>query len=339
MAAAINRRVVRVGGDAALSQLEPHRERLPDPAPDELQVRVRASSLNYHDYMVATGLIAVDADRVPLSDGAGEVVAVGSDVRGVAVGDQVLGTFFPHWAEGRPTPERTVAITGDSVNGFASDHVVMPAAWFTPMPGSLSYEEAATLPCAGVTAWCALQAGRISEGGTVVIQGSGSVSILALQLASSLGIRTVALTTSKDKRHRFEAIGADYVIDTRKTPDWSNVVRELTDGQGADLVIDVAGGQGFSESIAACRAGGRIATIGFLAGMIAHVNIPDLLLRHIEIGGLAVGSHADQRALVDHINRTEIRPTVDSNFSLDELEAAFLYQQSGRQFGKIVVTM
>lgn len=314
-------------------------EALPHPSSNEVIVRIHASSLNYHDYLVMTGAIPVADGRIPLSDGAGTVVAVGSGVEGLAPGDRVIGTFFPNWFGGQPTPDAVADIAGDTVDGFAADYVVMSARSFTPLPAGLSFSEAAIIPCAGVTAWTALtRDGGVAAGAVVVVQGTGGVAIWALQLAKSMGARVIALTSSREKCATLQSLGADLIIDYTAEPDWPSAVMEFTDGTGADLIVEVVGGANIAQSIAACRMGGRIAAIGFLADAIAPVFIPGLLLRHIKISGRAVGSHADQKSLIDYIDNNSIHPFVGNVFTLNEIEKAFDELKQKKVCGKIVLT-
>ncbi|MFA7585768.1 MAG: NAD(P)-dependent alcohol dehydrogenase [Novosphingobium sp.] len=338
MVARPQRRGVRLKVQPSSISLQSFEEVLPAPLPDEVVVEVRASSLNYHDYLVLTGAIPVADGRIPLSDGAGTVVAAGSAVKEFALGDNVLGIFFPDWVRGKPTPETLVNIAGDSVDGFAASHVVMPERRFTPMPEGLGFMEAATIPCAGVTAWTALTGdGGIEPGDVVVIQGSGGVAIWTLQLAKSMGARVIALTSSREKSATLASLGADLTIDYKSQPDWALPVIEFTGGAGADLIVDVVGGAGFSQSIAACRMGGRIAAIGFLADTIAPVAIPDLLLRHIRISGRAVGSREDQENLVKYISGKSINPVVGKSFYMEKLSDAFKEFERNETVGKISI--
>lgn len=303
MMAQSKRTCVRLKGQPSSLSLTMCEEELPPPSADDVIVRIRASSLNYHDYLVITGGIPVTDGRIPLSDGAGTVIAVGPAVKDLAVGDDVIGTFFADWTGGQPTPDALADILGDSVDGFAADYVSMPERCFTRMPEGLDFSQAATIPCAGVTAWTALTGdGGLQPGNVVVVQGTGGVAVWTLQLAKAMGARVIALTSSQEKSARLTSLGADLVIDYIAQPAWSSTVMEFTGGIGADLIVEVVGGASLGQSIAACRMGGRVAAIGFLADTIAPVAIPDLLLRHIRISGRAVGSHADQKDLVEYIS-------------------------------------
>ncbi len=338
MIAQLQRRGVQLKGQPSSLSLASFEEGVPPSSFDEVIVEIHASSLNYHDYLVMTGAIPVADGRIPLSDGAGTVIAAGPAVEGFAAGDKVIGTFFSDWTCGQPTPDALAKIAGDSVDGFAADYVTMPERCFTRMPEGLDFAEAATIPCAGVTAWTALTGdGGLQSGSVVVVQGTGGVAIWTLQLAKSMGAKVIALTSSQEKSTRLTSLGADLVIDYTSEPDWSSAVMEFTGGIGADLIVEVVGGVSLGQSIAACRMGGRIAAIGFLADTIAPVAIPDLLLRHIRISGRAVGSHADQKNLVEYINKKSIKPFVGKSFDLNELKKAFEALESKKVFGKIAI--
>lgn len=338
MTAHSKRRCVRLKVQPSSISLGYFEEALPPPSFDEVIVEIRASSLNYHDYLVMTGVIPVADGRVPLSDGAGTVIAVGPAVKGLAPGDKVMGVFFPDWTGGEPTPDALANIAGDSVDGFAADYVAMPEQCFTRIPEGLSFKEAATIPCAGVTAWTALTGdGGLQPGSVVVVQGTGGVAIWTLQLAKSMGAKVIALTSSQKKSATLTSLGADLVIDYTSEPEWSSAVMEFTGGRGADLVVEVVGGAGFGQSIAACRMGGRIAAIGFLSDTIAPVAIPDLLLRHIRISGRAVGSREDQENLVKYINEKSINPIVGKSFHMEKLSDAFKEFEIKENVGKISI--
>jgi NADPH:quinone reductase-like Zn-dependent oxidoreductase len=338
MTSELTRRVVRLQMPPSPASLQFSEEKLPQLSPDDVLVRVRASSLNYHDYLVLIGAIAVADGRIPLSDGAGTVVATGPNVKRFVPGDSVLGTFFPDWCDGRPVPEALSRITGDSVDGFAADYVVMPERCLTRMPRGLSFSEAATLPCAGVTAWTAITGdGGLNPGSVVLVQGTGGVSIWALQLAKAMGAKVVALTSSNEKSKTLRSLGADLILDYTADKDWVPSVMDFTRGQGVDLVIEVVGGANLARSISACRMGGRIAAIGFLADTSAQLDIPDLLLRHISISGRAVGSHADQNDLVSYVEEKGIKPFIGGEFDIGSISKAFDAFLSSDVFGKIIV--
>lgn len=312
----------------------------PRPGPGEALVRIAATSLNYHDYLVVAGLIPQPAGRIPMSDGAGEVVALGDGATGVAVGDRVMGAFFPHWIDGPPDPAATAAIAGETIDGFAAGHVAVPATSLVPVPRGWSDAEAATLPCAGLTAWRVLRvAGALEAGATVLLPGSGGLSVYALQLARALGLTVIVTSSSDAKLDRLAALGADHGINYRTVPDWASRVRDLTGGRGADLVLEIGGQSSFALSVAACRMGGQVVVVGSTSNAAPELPLRDVVMRHIRVQGIAVGSVAMLRDLVAFVERHGIRPVIDRSFDLADLGEAFRYQLSGAHLGKIVVTL
>jgi len=306
------------------------------PGAGEILVRLRASSLNYHDYLVAARGLAEDR-RVPMSDGAGEVLAVGEGVSEFAVGDRVVSTFFPTWIDGPGRLDDMASVPGDGVDGYARELAVMPAAGFTRAPAGYSHAEAATLTCAGVTAWRALVPhGPVSPGQTVLVMGTGGVSIIALQLAKAMGARVIATSSSDEKLERLKALGADHVVNYRTTEAWGRKVFELSDG-GVDHVVEVGGPGTLDQSMEATRVHGHIAFIGVLTGFQGPVNTGLLMTRQIRLQGVIVGSRRDQLDLVRAVEANAIKPVIDRNYPLEALADAFRHQESGRHFGKICV--
>lgn len=334
------RRILRLPARPTLDTLAITREEIPVPGIGEALVRVRATSLNYHDYLVVAGHIPQPEGRVPMSDGAGEVAALGANVAGVAVGDYVMGAFFPHWLDGEPTARNNDAISGENVDGFAADYVVVPADSLVPMPTGWSFEEAATLPCAGLTAWRALKVeGELGIDDIVLLPGSGGLSVYALQLAKALGITTIMTSSSNDKLARLAALGADHLINYRETADWGAAVQSLTGDRGVDLVLEIGGQSSFAQSVAACRMGGRVMVVGSTSNGAPELPLRDVVMRHIIVGGMAVGSVAQLRDLVAFVEQHGIRPVIDRTYSLEELGNAFRYQLTGAHLGKIVVSI
>lgn len=311
----------------------------PQPAAGEVCVRVRASSLNYHDYAVVSGMLPVSDGRIPMSDGAGEVVALGAGVSRFAVGDKVMSTFFPNWAGGPVSGERTRGVPGDHVDGFAAEYVVMPATAFTRMPRGYSFEEAASLPCAALTAWRALFVeNAVKPGDVVLTQGSGGVSVFALQLAKAAGAQVIATSSSSAKLDRLAALGADHLIDYRQTPGWGVKARELTGGRGVDVVVEIGGAGTLAQSIEATRIGGHISLIGVLAGWSGEVPTAAVMWKNIAVKGITVGSIEDQEAMVSALEAAAIKPVIDRSFALDEIAAAFEHQAGQKHFGKICLS-
>jgi NADPH:quinone reductase-like Zn-dependent oxidoreductase len=332
-------KVAYVKNPASLANLGIGERPDPRPAAGEICVRVRASSLNYHDYAVVSGMLPVSDGRIPMSDGAGEVVAVGAGVSRFAVGDKVMSTFFPNWAGGPVSGERTRGVPGDHVDGFAAEYVVMPAGAFTRMPRGYSYEEAATLPCAALTAWRALFVeNAVKPGDVVLTQGSGGVSVFALQLAKAAGARVIATSSSTAKLDRLAALGADHLIDYRQTPEWGVKARELTGGKGVDVVVEIGGAGTLAQSIEATRIGGHISLIGVLAGWSGEVPTAAVMWKNIAVKGITVGSIEDQEAMVDALEAAAIKPVIDRSFALDDIAAAFEHQAAQKHFGKICLS-
>jgi len=265
----------------------------PEPTAGELLVRIRACSLNYRDVFVVQGKVPCADGRVPLSDGAGEVVAVGDGVDEFKVADNVVSTFYPYWLGGEMTPGTKRDIPGESFDGYAREYVCMPAQAFTKAPAGYTHAEAASLTCTGVTAWRGLVvSGQVKPGDTVLILGTGSVSLFALQFAKAAGARVVATSSSDEKLEKLKRLGADAVIDYKAVPDWGQKAKDLTDGRGVDHVIEVGGPDTLTQSITACRTGGHIALIGVLTGFVGEVAIPALFSNQIRISGISIGSRA-----------------------------------------------
>jgi NADPH:quinone reductase-like Zn-dependent oxidoreductase len=307
----------------------------PKPAAGELLVRVRTSSLNFHDYLVAVGILPAAEGRVPMSDGIGEVVEAGSDVTEFKSGDRVMGTFFPDWLDGPATALNTARMRGDQVDGFASEYVTLPAHAFTKVPAGLSDEEAATLPCAGLTAWRALMVeGGIKPGDTVLIEGSGGVSIFALQFAKMAGATVIATSSTEEKLARLKSLGASHVVNYAETPEWGKKVREITDGKGVDHVVEVVGGD-LTQVMQARRVGGNIYMIGALSRKPVQFMAGAIINGNSSIVGLTVGSRKHQQDMVRAIEANGLKPVVDKVFPFTEIRQAFRHQEARAHFGKI----
>lgn len=308
------------------------------PAAGEITVRLRASSLNYHDLGVVSGAMPPTEQRIPMSDGAGEVIAVGAGVEEFAIGDHVVSTFFPDWLDGEPLAAGFGRVPGDGIDGYAREQVTLPVTAFTHAPHGYSHAEAATLTTAGLTAWRALfENGRLKSGETVLVQGTGGVSIFALQLAKLAGARVIATSSSDEKLDKLKALGADAVINYRDDPEWGETVSRLTNGRGVDHVIEVGGPATLEQSIVASRVGGHIALIGVLSGITSQLPMVQALSRHVRLQALVVGSRRQQQDFVRAIEATQLRPVIDRHFALDDIVSAFQYQASGEHFGKIVL--
>ncbi len=330
---------VRVGSPASLDTLLPATVADPgQPGPGEIRVKLAASSLNYHDFAVVTGMIPAAAGRIPMSDGAGTVETVGAGVTQFKPGDLVVSIFFPDWIDGTPPATAFRGVPGDGIDGYAREVVVTPEHWFTRVPKGYNAAEAATLTCAGLTAWRALFVdGVTTPGSTVLIQGSGGVSIFALQFAKAAGARVIATSSSDEKLARLKALGADDLINYKDTPAWGMKVLELTGGAGVDCVVEIGGAGTLDQSMMATRVGGHVALIGVLAGFAGPVQTALLMAKNLRVQGLTVGSRAQQLAMIRGIEANGIKPVISDHFPLANLADAFRHQAANKHFGKIVV--
>jgi len=329
-------RIIQLVQPGGLDRLELAELDTRDPGPGEIQVRVTASSLNFHDYAVVSGMLKVADRRIPMSDGAGTVTAVGAGVRDFAVGDQVLSCFFPNWLDGEPALPKLVGVPGDHADGFAAETVTMPATAFTRAPAGYTAAQSATLTCAALTAWRGLMVeARIKPGEVVLTQGTGGVSIFALQFAKAAGCRVIATSSSDDKLEKLRALGADALINYKQTADWSGKALELTGGRGVDVVVEIGGAGTLPQSINAVRIGGHISLIGVLAGFAGEVPTAALFGKNATLKGITVGSRAQQVDMIAAIEANGIKPVIDSSFPLEGIADAFRHQASQRHFGKI----
>jgi NADPH:quinone reductase-like Zn-dependent oxidoreductase len=333
-------RLVRLTAPGGLENLKLVEEDRPEPRAGELLVRIRACSLNFHDNMVALGKKPCADGRIPLSDGAGDVIAVGDGVHEFKVGEAVVSTYWPYWLGGEATPATKGGELGDDVDGYAREYVCMPSHTFTKAPAGYTYVEAATLTCAGVTAWRGLMVcGRVKPGDTVLILGTGGVSLFALQFAKAAGARVVATSSSEAKLEKLRHLGADMLINYKAVPDWGQKAKDLTDGRGVDHVIEVGGPATLAQSITACSIGGHIALIGVLTGFAAEVAIPALFSNQIRVSGISVGSRADQEDMTRAITANRLKPVIDSSFPLREIADGFKYYESQKNFGKVCLEL
>ncbi len=312
-----------------------------EPKAGEIRIRNHASSLNFHDYVVAIGLLPVDDGRIPMSDGAGIVEAVGAGVTEFQTGVRVMSCFFPHCADGRADNLVNMSdVPGDMIDGFASEVVTMSSSAFTRMPDGYSFEQAATLPGAAATAWRALMVeARIKPGDTVLVQGSGGVSVFALQFAKAAGCHVIATSSSDAKLERLGELGADQVINYREVERWGDKVLEITGGKGANVIVEVGGSGTLPQSVRAVAMGGHISMIGVLTGVQGDVPTAELFQKNAVISGITVGSRANQEDMVRAINATGILPVIDRSFALEDLAEAFRLQESQQHFGKICLTV
>ena len=325
-------------GPGALKLLD-----LPDPKPGPRQVlvKIRATSLNYRDLMIVNNRYGqVKLPLVPLSDGAGEIVAVGEGVEKWKPGDRVIGTFFQQWTHGAPQSSAAGSALGGSIDGVLSGLVVLSEEGVVEIPPHLSFEEAATLPCAALTAWHAVvTTGRISAGDTVLLLGTGGVSTFALQFAKMNGARAIVTSGSDEKLARAKTLGANDLINYKITPDWDKEVFRLTNKDGVNHVVEVGGKDTFSKSLRALALGGTISIIGGVSGFTTEMPYSDVIGRSAVIRGIYVGSREMFEAMNRAITLHRMKPVIDRVFSFAEAVKAYEYQESGAHFGKVVIAI
>ncbi len=310
------------------------------PGPGQVLVKVKASSLNFHDNVNLMGLIPGPLPRVPMSDGAGEVVAVGPGVDGLRIGQRVMGAFHPGWLDGPPTPRAKRELPGDSGDGWLQQYRIADATGLVRTPDHLSDIESATIPCAAVTAWSALVEANIGNGDIVVAQGTGGVSLFAVQLARALGATVILTSSSDDKLKVGSDLGATHLINYRTTPEWETEVKRLTGGRGADLIVEVGGPATLAQSIRSARMGGTVAVIGVLSGFeMAPTPIPELMLNNLRVIGITVGSVRAHREVCELISSAGIKPYISHVFDWEKLEEALQVMRAGEHIGKIALTV
>lgn len=326
--------------DGAAYRLELVERPIPAPASRHVVVRVRAASLNYRDLIHLRNKAGRDvAGRVPLSDGAGEIVAVGDAVEGLKVGDRVLGCFFQTWSGGAFQMAHHQAALGGTADGMLAEYVELHADGVVLVPESLTFEEAACLPCAGLTAWTALVSrGRLTAGQTVLALGTGGVSTFAIQFAAAMGCTVIVTSSSDEKLARAKVLGATHVINYRSTPDWDKAIWQLTGKRGVDHVVEVGGPGTLEKSIASVAAGGHIALIGVLTGFGAYNgSLFPLVAKNATLSGIYVGSRDDFIAMNRFIDKHALRPVIDRIFAFDDAPTAFECLERGEHVGKLIV--
>jgi NADPH:quinone reductase-like Zn-dependent oxidoreductase len=314
----------------------------PQPGAGEVLIDMHAVSLNYRDLMMVKGLYnpRLQPQRIPCSDGAGTIGAIGEGVTQLAVGDRVAGCFFQQWQDGSPAAEKFKGALGGDLDGMLAQRVVLRQDGVVRVPGYLSFEEAATLPCAALTAWNAVtDAGRIKAGDVVLVQGTGGVSCFALQFAHALGARVLGTSSSAEKLDRAAKLGLNGGINYREQPEWAKWVQSQTGGRGVDLVVEVGGAGTFQQSMAAARVGGVIAQIGVLSGREQSLSVTPMLHKVLHIRGIYVGSREHFVAMNRALEQTGIHPVVDRVFSFGEAREAFQTMESAAHFGKIVISV
>ena len=312
----------------------------PTPGPGEVQVALRAISFNYRDLLLVKGIYnpKLKLPRIPCSDGAGEVAAVGEGVTAWKPGDRVAGIFMQNWFDGVLTPIKARGALGGDIDGTLAEYIVLKETGLVPLPEHLSYQEAATLPCAAVTAWNALGAGELKPGATVLIQGTGGVSIFALQFARLRGARVLGISSSDEKLERARSLGLDEGLNYLDKPDWDRWVLEQTGGEGADLVVDVGGVGTLPRSLRALRIGGTVAQVGVLSGSPEALPISTILHKQARIQGIYVGSRKDFLEMNKAVSLALLRP-VGEEFHWTQAREALARMEEGSHFGKLVLTV
>jgi NADPH:quinone reductase-like Zn-dependent oxidoreductase len=314
----------------------------PEPGPGEVLVRVRAATLNYRDLLTVEGGYGSRQKTeglIPVSDGAGEVLAVGTGVTRFKSGDHVVANFFQDWLAGEPTEHAMHSGLGGLLDGMACEMRVLPEHGLAHTPAHLDHAEAAALPCAALTAWSAvIDQGGVKPGDVVLTQGSGGVSVFALQFAKMAGAEVVSTSSSDTKLERLKSLGADHLINYGETPEWARAARSAVGGRGLDLVVEVGGAGTLEQSVKAVRLGGAIALIGVLSGANHEFRLPLVVSRKIRLEGVTCGNYEQFEAMLRAIDQNCMKPPLDdTRFRLDELPAAFAYMREGRHFGKIVI--
>jgi NADPH:quinone reductase-like Zn-dependent oxidoreductase len=321
-----------------IDALELSERRSPDPGPGEVKMRIRASSINYRDLGTVRDPVSrkLPYPRIPNSDGAGEIVAVGPGVTGLSKGARVASTFFQRWDDGQCSAEAMASALGGALDGVLAEEAVLSSDGVVPIPGHLSFEEAATLPCAALTAWNALaEAARVKAGDTVLLLGTGGVSIFALQFARLMGARVIIISSSDAKLERAKALGAAHTINYRTTPDWDRAVLDLTNGTGVDATVEVGGAGTLPKSINATRIAGTISLIGVLAG--GQIDPAQFMRRSIKMQGIYVGSRRMFLEMNRAIAFAGLKPVIDRTFPFEKAKDAYHTMQAAGHFGKIVI--
>jgi NADPH:quinone reductase-like Zn-dependent oxidoreductase len=311
----------------------------PRPGPGEVLVRMRAASLNYRDLITIVGGYGSQQrheNLVPLSDGAGEIVELGSGVTRWKAGDRVVGCFFPEWQSGPATEARVSRALGGSADGVACEYRAFAEHAILEIPTYLSFVEAACLPCAGLTAWVAACADTLGPGQTVLTQGTGGVSLFALQFARIAGADVIATSSSAEKLARLRALGANHVINYRDDQNWGQTARGFVPA-GVDLVVDIGGGETLSQSLRAVRMGGSISVIGVVAGAKYQLNVMILIMKNVRLQGASVGNRDQFAAMLAAMTKHQVHPVIDRVFPLDELRAALDHLKAGRHIGKVCI--
>lgn len=335
-------KVYEINGEFGIDRLKASDRPIPVPRSNEVLIKMHAVSLNARDLGVIDGFYNpnLNTPLIPVSDGVGEVVSLGENSNKFKIGDRVSGIFTQSWITGEPTQQNWVSTLGSPLNGLLAEFVVLPEEGLVHVPDRLTDIEAATLPCAGVTAWHALiEEGKIKVGDTVVIQGTGGVSLFALQFAKLYGATVIVTSSSEEKLNRAKEIGADFGINYKQTPEWDKAVLALTEGRGADHIVDLGGSATLNRSISALRVGGHISMIGGLSGFrVEGFDIIPAIVRKARLQAINVGSRDMFEAMNFAIEHSELHPIVDSVYPFERAVDALQYLTNGSYFGKVVIS-
>ena len=332
-------RVFQIEGDWGMDHLKLSTRPAPKAGPGQVVVRMKASSLNYRDLVVPNrgyGSHTGTLPLIPVSDGAGVVAEIGPGVRRVAVGDRVCPTYFQRWVSGEPDLERLTQSLGGPIDGTMTDCMCLSEEGVSKLPAHLSDIEAATLPCAALTAWSALvTCTNTQPGDRVLVQGCGGVALFAVAFAKMLGAHVTVISSSDERIARVKAMGADAAVNYRTTPEWAKATRDITAGRGYDLILELGGEKTLPQSLRCIRPGGTVAMIGILSGSAMATSLGLIITRQVRLQGVTVGHRDGFEAMLRAIDQHQIKPVVDRVFAFTELKEAMAYLQSGAQFGKV----
>src|SRR6202522_1158581 len=338
----IKARAVRTTGGTSIDQVIFDEVAVPEPGPGQVLVAIKAVSLNFRDLAVVTGRYPRNASQPTIiaSDGCGEVIAVGDGVAAFESGDRVVGSFFQKWIAGPFVREYGASALGGAIDGVLTQFRVFDREGLVRIPEHFSYQDGATLPCAGLTAWNALvPTMHVQAGDTVLLLGTGGVSIFGLQFAKLHGARVIITSSSDEKLARAKALGADQTINYKTTPEWDKEVLRLTGGKGVDIVLEVGGGETFPRSMNSVRNSGQIAVIGVLSGLVGTIPVVLIGIQTLSVRGIFVGSVAMFEDMNRAMTANQIRPVIDRVFPFEQSADALRYMQSAQHFGKIVITI
>ncbi|MDH3859494.1 MAG: NAD(P)-dependent alcohol dehydrogenase [Gammaproteobacteria bacterium] len=333
-------RAYEIVSDGGVDALALNDRQSPEPGKDELLVAVRASSINYRDLSTIEDPVArgITYPLIPNSDGAGEVISVGAGVTRFKAGDRVAGCFFQNWTDGCITATAMASAMGGAIDGILAEEAVLGEAGAVHIPAHLSYEEAATLPCAGLTAWnCLVEQGGLKAGDTALFLGTGGVSIAGLQIAKMMGARAIITSSSDEKLERARGLGADELINYREIPDWETRVLELTDGGGVDVTIETGGGGTLEKTIEATRIGGTISLIGVLTG--GMINPTSVMRKSIRLQGVYVGNRRMFEDMNAALTVNQVHPVIDQVFEFEDARATYHAMRAAGHFGKLVIKL